>query len=219
MNPGADESTTTFAPIPRRIFSCSALRTMLTSPTPSARQILFSICPRFDAAAVCTSAVWFSRRIVSTMPSAVSGLTKHDAPSAAVVPVAQQQDVGGLDRAILRVHRAADHRDRLAQQSLRLRRRPRLHDNAGAFIADRHRLIHPRRHHAHELRRDRRRDRGVLALAAHARRLHVGRPDQKPKVGRIDRRTFDAHQDLIGPRLNDGHARERQLQLAVFGHR
>ena len=42
-----------------------------------------SIWPRLDAAAVCTSAVWPSRRIVSTMPSAVSGLTKHDAPSAA----------------------------------------------------------------------------------------------------------------------------------------
>src|SRR5450830_1880416 len=37
-----------------------------------------------QAAAVCTRAVWPSRRIVSTMPKAVSGLTKHEAPSAAV---------------------------------------------------------------------------------------------------------------------------------------
>ena len=49
-------------------------------------QIRLSIWPRLEAAAVCTSAVWPSRRIVSTMPSAVSGLTKHDAPSAGVVP-------------------------------------------------------------------------------------------------------------------------------------
>src|SRR5260221_4445127 len=53
---------------------------------PSLRQILFSIWPRFEAAAVWTSALWPSRFMVSVMPSAVSGLTNHDAPSAAVVP-------------------------------------------------------------------------------------------------------------------------------------
>ena len=35
---------------------------------------------------MCTSAVWPSSRMVSTMPSAVSGLTNEDAPSAAAVP-------------------------------------------------------------------------------------------------------------------------------------
>ena len=35
---------------------------------------------------MCTNAVWFSILMVSTMPRAVSGLTKHDAPCAAVVP-------------------------------------------------------------------------------------------------------------------------------------
>ena len=53
---------------------------------PSLMQILLSIWPRLEAAAVCTSALWFSRRMVSVMPSAVSGLTNHDAPSAGVVP-------------------------------------------------------------------------------------------------------------------------------------
>ena len=62
------------------------LRTMLTRPMPSLMQILLSIWPRLEAAAVCTSALWPSRRMVSTMPSAVSGLTNHDAPSAGVVP-------------------------------------------------------------------------------------------------------------------------------------
>ena len=45
-----------------------------------------SIWPRFEAAAVCTRAVWFSSRMVSTMPSTVIGLTNEDAPSAAWCP-------------------------------------------------------------------------------------------------------------------------------------
>ena len=53
---------------------------------PSSWQILFSIWPRFEAAAVCTSALWPSRFMVSVMPSEVSGLTNHEAPWAAVVP-------------------------------------------------------------------------------------------------------------------------------------
>ena len=111
------------APCSRSSASCSGLRTMLTRPMPSSRQIRFSIWPRFDAAAVWTSALWPSRRIVSIMPSAVSGLTKHDAPSAALVPARQRQAQLGLDGAVLRVHRAAEDGDRLAEQRLRRRRR------------------------------------------------------------------------------------------------
>ena len=59
---------------------------MFTSCTPSAKQMRFSIWPRFDAAAVCTRAVWPSIRMFSTMHSAVSGFTKQEAPCAAVVP-------------------------------------------------------------------------------------------------------------------------------------
>ena len=72
--------------MPRSSVACSALRTMFTRGMPSSRQILFSIWPRLEAAAVWTSALWPSRFMVSVMPSAVSGLTNHDAPSAAVVP-------------------------------------------------------------------------------------------------------------------------------------
>src|ERR1700722_6039767 len=86
MNAGAVESQICFAPILRRMSACCGLRTILPRPMPSVRQILLSIWPRLDAAAVCTSALWPSRRMVSTMPSAVSGLTKHEAPSAGVVP-------------------------------------------------------------------------------------------------------------------------------------
>src|SRR5260370_42314832 len=66
--------------------ACRGLRTILTRPRPSLRQSLLSICPRLDAAAVCTRALWPSRRMVSVMPSAVSGLTKQEAPSAGVMP-------------------------------------------------------------------------------------------------------------------------------------
>ena len=72
--------------MPFSSLACSALRTMLTRPIPSSLQILTSIWPRLEAAAVWTSALWSSRFMVSVMPSAVSGLTNHEAPSAAVVP-------------------------------------------------------------------------------------------------------------------------------------
>ena len=59
---------------------------MFTRGMPSLVQTFCNIWPKFDAAAVCASAVWPSKRIVPIMPSTVSGLTKHDAPSAGVVP-------------------------------------------------------------------------------------------------------------------------------------
>ena len=86
VNDGAVELHTCSAPADRSSASCSVDRTMLTRPMPSARHSRFSIWPRFDAAAVCTRAVWPSRRIVPTRPSTVSGFTKHDAPSTAGHP-------------------------------------------------------------------------------------------------------------------------------------
>ena len=86
MNVGALESHTWVAPICLSTSACAGLRTMFTRPTLSLRQILLSICPRLEAAAVCTSALCPSARMVATMPSAVSGLTKQEAPSAGVVP-------------------------------------------------------------------------------------------------------------------------------------
>src|SRR5579872_1507390 len=86
MKLGLEESQTYLAPMPRSSASCSALRTMLTSSTPSALHSLTSIWPRFEAAAVCTSALWLSMRMVPTIPSAVSGLTKAAAPWAGVTP-------------------------------------------------------------------------------------------------------------------------------------
>ena len=75
-----------FAPMAFRIAACSGLRTMLTSGTLSFWQIFTSICPRFDAAAVCTIPVRPCIFIVSTKEIAVRGFTKQDAPSFAEVP-------------------------------------------------------------------------------------------------------------------------------------
>lgn len=69
---------------------------MLTSGTPSARHALTSIWPRFDAAAVCTRAECPSRRMVSSMPSAVSGLTNDDAPCFAVAPSGSTRHAAAL---------------------------------------------------------------------------------------------------------------------------
>ena len=78
--------------------TCSGLRTTLTRSMSSSRQIFCSIWPRFEAAAVCTKALWPSSRIVSTMPSTVSGLTKHDAPSVGVVPSCRRRHWATLSR-------------------------------------------------------------------------------------------------------------------------
>src|SRR3984957_7321460 len=85
-NDGEPELQTWTAPSALSSSSWSRLRTILTSGTPSFWQSLTSIWPRFDAAAVCTRPEWPSRRMVSTIPRAVKGLTKDDAPSLAVVP-------------------------------------------------------------------------------------------------------------------------------------
>src|SRR6516165_5933230 len=83
-NDGEAELRTYVAPSDLSNFSCSGLRTILTSGIPSSWQSLTSIWPRLDAAAVCTRPECPSRRMVSVIPSAVIGLTKDDAPSRAV---------------------------------------------------------------------------------------------------------------------------------------
>ena len=97
-NVGALESQTCTAPCSRRSAACSGRRTTLTSGTPSARQIRLSIWPRLDAAAVCTSPVCPSRRMVSTIPSAVSGFTNAEAPSTGSAPSGSGRHIRGEAR-------------------------------------------------------------------------------------------------------------------------
>ena len=99
---GALLSQTCVAPISRSSAACAGPRTMLTRATPSIKQMRLSICPRLDAAAVCTSALCPSRRMVSTMPSAVSGLTKHEAPSRGVAPAGNTRHcAAGMTRSVV----------------------------------------------------------------------------------------------------------------------
>ena len=210
---GALASQTSVAPIARSSAACSGLRTMLTSFTPSAMQMRLSIWPRLEAAAVCTSALWPSRRIVSTMPSAVSGLTKQEAPSAGVAPVGQRQALLGRERPVLRVHRAAEHGDGLAEQRLRRRRGARGDDHAGAFVADRHRGVEPRRPSPSSP------PSGIGAVTTGRSRVpeatalrHVGGAEQQAEVGRIDRRRLEPHQHLVRPGLGNRHLGQRELR-------
>ncbi len=86
MNVADDESHTHSAPAVRSRPAWAVERTMQTRGISSSLQTRLSICPRFEAAAVCTTAVWPSARMVSIMPSTVIGLTNDDAPSAAFTP-------------------------------------------------------------------------------------------------------------------------------------
>ena len=76
--------------------TCSGFRTIFTSGTESSLHILTSICPRFEAAAVLTMALWFSIFMVSTNAKAVNGLTNEEAASADVVlsSITRQLDAG-----------------------------------------------------------------------------------------------------------------------------
>ena len=86
MKPADVELQTWTAPAARSIASWSGFRTMFTSGICCSMQSRLSIWPRLEAAAVCTSALCFSIRMVSTMPSTVIGFTNEAAPSIAVTP-------------------------------------------------------------------------------------------------------------------------------------
>jgi hypothetical protein len=153
--------------------------------------------------------------MVSTMPRAVNGLTKHEALGRRRSR-RQHQAIGGAHGAVLRVHRPADHRNRLAHQRLGRIGRAGLDDHAGALIADRHRLVEPSRHALHRrLRHFRGNHRRVFRTGGFGGR-HIGRTDQKPEVRRIDRRGLDPDHDFIGGRFTHGDTYQRYLQLAAL---
>ena len=104
------------------------LRTMLTSGMPSAVQIFCSMCPRFDAAAVCTSPVWPSIRMVSTMPSAVRGFTKHEAASIGAVPSGRTRQCGAAMQRYCAYMAPPRMPTTLPRRACRVRRPCRHHD-------------------------------------------------------------------------------------------
>ena len=191
---------TCVAPAARSSASCSGLRTMLTRSTRSLMQMRLSIWPRLDAAAVCTSALWPSRRIVSTMPSAVSGLTKHDAPSAGVVPGGSTRHCSALTRSVLRVHGAAEHGHRLAEQRLRGGDAPASITTpapslpTGSDWPSRPAIAFIARSGTRAVTTVR------APLPVALERVHVGGAEQQAHVGRVDRRGLDPHHHLVGAR-------------------
>ena len=215
MKRGDAVLTTCTAPCSRSSASCSGLRTMLTRPMPSARQIRFSIWPRFDAAAVWTSALWPSRRIVSVMPRAVSGLTKHDAPSAALVPAGSGRQSSAFTVRYCEYIAPPRTATVLPSSACAAGAAAGRDHGARAFVADRHRLAEAAGHRLHRRVGDARRGHRALAAAAHGERRQVGGAEQQADVGRVDRRRLDAHDDFVGGRRGRRDANERELELAA----
>ena len=207
MNVGSLELQTWVAPIPSSNSTCSAFRTMLISGTSSSRQTRSNIWPRFDAAAVCTNAVCPSRRMVSTMPNDVRGLTKQDA-------------LRRRDAPVLRVHRSPDQSDGSPDQRLGGTIRARSDHDTGTFVAHRQRLTDACRHSPHQLVRDGCRKDGIVGIARRLHRRWVRGSEQQTQVGRVDRRCLDAHQHFVIFGSWDGNRGERQLERAIgFDHR
>ncbi len=124
----------------------------------------------------------------------------------------QRQDVGGLQGAVLGVHRPADAGHELAEQRLGGRVGPRRDHRARAFVAHRHGLVDAPGHGPHELLRHGGRHHGA------GRRLgggHVGGAQQQAEVRGVDGRTLDAHQDLVGAGVGDVDLGEGKLELAA----
>ena len=114
--------------------------------------------------------------------------------------------------AILREHRAAEHRDGLADERLRVR--ACIDDDARTFVADLHRLIEARGHAGHAVLWN-------LQRRHHADRTRgrrIGRTEQQAHIRRIDRRGLDAHHDLVGTGRRHHDLDERQLELAFGRH-
>ncbi len=127
----------------------------------------------------------------------------------------QNENVGRLEAAVLRIHGAADRRDRLAHERARRGRGTRLHDDAGALVADGHRLVEARRHRpqpgvGHTRRDDR------VGAAGRAHRGQIGRTGQQAEIGRIDRCRLDAHHDLVLGRLRRRNLDQRQFEFAAL---
>ena len=181
MKVAAVESTTCLAPMPRSSLACSALRTMLTRPMPS------SLADLVQHLAEVGRGRGMHQRLVAL---ALHGLghaergQRIDEPRSALGrrrAGRQRLAVGRLQEPVLRVHRAADHRHRLAQQRLRRLRRARLDHRARALVADRHRLVEARGDEGQRLLRHLGRDLDGGAAARGLGRAMSAGPSSRPR--------------------------------------
>src|SRR5439155_803363 len=121
----------------------------------------------------------------------------------------QHQALHGLDAAVLRVHRAPEDGDGLAHQRLRCRRRPRLDDHPGPFVADGQRLLQTPGHRLRRCRWDARRHHGVVRRAGCFGGAHVSSGEKESLVGGIDGRGIDTDDYLLRFWLRRGDTDER----------
>ena len=115
----------------------------------------------------------------------------------------QRHALLNFERAMLRIHGAADHGDCFAQQRLGRGRAAGLDDDTGAFVAHRHGFVGAGRHSFHELLGYLRGQHGAFWRARDFGGAHVGGAKQQTKIGGVDGRGFDANHDLVGRRLGN----------------
>ena len=131
----------------------------------------------------------------------------------------QHEALARLDRPELRVHRAAEDRDRLSDEGARFVGGPGAHDHAGALVSDGQRLVDASGDAPEGRRRDRRRDDRVLGAAGDLRRRHVGTGEHQAEIRRIDRSRIDADHHFVGLGFRGRDTGERQLENAFLLHR
>ena len=131
-------------------------------------------------------------------------------------PLRQHQAICRPDRAVLRIHRTADHRHGLAHQRPGRIGRSGLDDHAGPLIADRHRFIEPPGHRLHRGFRNGCGDHRGVFRTGRLGRCHVGSTNQEAEVGRIDGRGLDADDDDILCRFGRRYIGERNFEFAAL---
>src|SRR5882724_9984069 len=145
--------------------------------------------------------------MVSVMPSAVSGLTKHEAPSAGVMPAGS-----GRHSLTFRQRYCAYMAPPIMATVLPI----------SAFAASDDPVLIttpapslPTRHRLHRGFRDLRGDHRPIPGAGGFGGGHVGGANQESEVRRINRRGLDADHDFIGTGFRCWHAGERYFEFAA----
>ncbi|MGY3277124.1 hypothetical protein ACVJ5M_004721 [Bradyrhizobium sp. S3.7.6] len=193
------------------------LRTMLTSGMPSLMQILF-----VQHLAEIGGGRSMHQRLVPLAPHGLGHAERRERIDEAGGAFGrrgarrQRQALAHFQRAVLRVHRSADHRDGLAHQCFRGIGRAGLDDDARAFVTNRHGFVEPAGHRPHRALRHLRGDDGSVLGAGRFRRAHIGRADEEAEVGRVDRRRLDADDDLVRRGLGSRHVDERDFQFTAL---
>ena len=210
---------TCLAPCSRSSAACSGLRTMFTSAMPSFRQMRLSICPRFDAAAVCTSArVAFA---LHRLDHAQRG-ERVDEAGGAVGRGGVGAAAAGTGRPAMQRYCAYIAPPMIATvlpssacaagEAPALTTVPAPSLPTGSDWSARPAMAFMNLSGMRAL------SHRALGRARHLHRAHVGGAEQQAQVGGVDRRGLDAHQHLVGGRLGNRHVVQRDFEFAAAAH-